>query len=135
MFCCKLQLGWFKDERVWVCFEMAKVHMQYKDGGVTVRLSEEFLPSMQCLRITERVWVCFEMAKMHMQYKDGGVTVRLSEEFLPSMQCLRIREKTGSMAPGGGGGVMPYICHTETCRRSGYTFWPSNPRQGVFFRA
>ena len=37
--------------------------------------------------------------------------------------------------PGGGGGVMPYMCHTETCRRSGYTFWPSNPRQGVFFRA
>ena len=34
-----------------------------------------------------------------------------------------------------GGGVMPYMCHTETCRRSGYTFWPSNPRQGVFFRA
>ena len=33
----------------------------------------------------------------------------------------------------GGGGVMPYMCHTETCRRSGYTFWPSNPRQGVFF--
>ena len=32
--------------------------------------------------------------------------------------------------PGGG---MPYMCHTETCRRSGYTFWPSNPRQGVFF--
>ena len=30
---------------------------------------------------------------------------------------------------------MPYMCHTETCRRSGYTFWPSNPRQGVFFRA
>ena len=28
---------------------------------------------------------------------------------------------------------MPYMCHTETCRRSGYTFWPSNPRQGVFF--
>ena len=26
------------------------------------------------------------------------------------------------------------MCHTETCRRSGYTFWPSNPRQGVFFR-
>ena len=37
--------------------------------------------------------------------------------------------------PGGGGGVMPYMCHTETCRRSGYTFWPSNPRQCVFFRA
>ena len=34
--------------------------------------------------------------------------------------------------PGGG---MPYMCHMETCRRSGYTFWPSNPRQGVFFRA
>ena len=33
----------------------------------------------------------------------------------------------------GGGRVMPYVCHTETCRRSGYTFWPSNPRQGVFF--
>ena len=33
-----------------------------------------------------------------------------------------------------GGGVMPYMCHTETCRRSGYTFWPSKPRQGVFFR-
>ena len=31
------------------------------------------------------------------------------------------------MVPGE---VMPYICHTETCRRSGYTFWPSNPRQG-----
>ena len=28
---------------------------------------------------------------------------------------------------------MPYMCHTETCRRSGYTFWPSNPRQDVFF--
>ena len=36
---------------------------------------------------------------------------------------------------GGGGGVMPCICHTETCRRSGYTFRPSNQRQGVFFRA
>ena len=36
---------------------------------------------------------------------------------------------------GGGGEVMPYMCRTETCRRSGYTFWPSNPRQGVFFRA
>ena len=36
---------------------------------------------------------------------------------------------------GGGGGVMPYMCHRETCRRSGYTFWPPNPRQGVFFRA
>ena len=36
---------------------------------------------------------------------------------------------------GGGGGVMPYICQTETYRRSGYTFWPSNQRQGVFFRA
>ena len=35
----------------------------------------------------------------------------------------------------GGGGVMPYMCHKETCRRSGYTFWPSTPRQGVFFRA
>ena len=33
------------------------------------------------------------------------------------------------------GRVMPYMCHTETCRRSGYTFWPSNPRQGVFFRS
>ena len=30
---------------------------------------------------------------------------------------------------------MPYMCHTETCRRSRYTFWPSNPKQGVFFRA
>ena len=30
-------------------------------------------------------------------------------------------------------GVMPYMCHMETCRRSGYTFWPSNLRQGVFF--
>ena len=29
---------------------------------------------------------------------------------------------------------MPYVCHTEKCRRSGYTFWPSNPRQGVFFK-
>ena len=26
-----------------------------------------------------------------------------------------------------------YMCHMETCRRSGYTFWPSNPRPGVFF--
>ena len=29
--------------------------------------------------------------------------------------------------------VMPYMCHTETCLRSGYTFWPSNPRQGCPF--
>ena len=28
--------------------------------------------------------------------------------------------------------VMPYMCHTETCRRSGYTFWPSNPRRVSF---
>ena len=41
---------------------------------------------------------------------------------------------SGSGMPGGGG-VMPYMCHTETCLRSGYTFWPSNPRQGIFFRA
>ena len=34
---------------------------------------------------------------------------------------------------GGGGGVMPYMCHTETCRQSKYTFWPSNPRQVSFF--
>ena len=33
-----------------------------------------------------------------------------------------------------GGGVMPYMWHTEMCRRSGYTFWPSNPRQGACFR-
>ena len=37
--------------------------------------------------------------------------------------------------PGRGEGNAIYMCHTETCRRSGYTFWPSNPRQGVFFRA
>ena len=30
-------------------------------------------------------------------------------------------------------GVMPYMCHRKTCCQSGYTFWPSNPRQGVFF--
>ena len=28
---------------------------------------------------------------------------------------------------------MPYVCHMETCRRSGYPFWPSNPTQVVFF--
>ena len=39
----------------------------------------------------------------------------------------------GSREGGGGRRLIPYMCHTETCRRSGYTFWPSNPRQGVFF--
>ena len=33
---------------------------------------------------------------------------------------------------GGEGGVMPYMFHTETCRRSGYTFRSSNPRQCLF---
>ena len=44
-----------KDERVWVCFEMAIVqnaHMQYKDCGLTVGLSEGFLPFMRYSRIT-----------------------------------------------------------------------------------
>ena len=44
-----------KDERVWVCFEMARVQndMQYKDCVLTVGLAEEFLPSMRYSRIME----------------------------------------------------------------------------------
>ena len=44
-----------KDKRVWGCFEMAscRIHIQYKDCGQTVGLSEEFLPSMRYSRITE----------------------------------------------------------------------------------
>ena len=44
-----------KDERVWVCFEMreCRMHMQYKECGLTIGLAEEFLPSMEYSRITE----------------------------------------------------------------------------------
>ena len=44
-----------KDERVWVCFEMARVQndMQYKDCVLIDGLAEEFLPSMRYSRITE----------------------------------------------------------------------------------
>ena len=37
--------------------------------------------------------------------------------------------ETASYRQGPGG--MPYMCHTETFRQSGYTFWPSNRRQGA----
>ena len=55
----------------------------------------------------------------------------------PFLEEKRMEEKRTERKEmeGPGGGVMPYMCHTETCRRSGYTFWPSNPRQGVFFRS
>ena len=45
-----------KDERVWVCFEMAdcRMHMKCKDCGPTVGLAEEFLPSMRYSRIKEK---------------------------------------------------------------------------------
>ena len=44
-----------KDERVWACFEMRefRMHVQYKDCGLTVGLAEEFLPFMRYSRITE----------------------------------------------------------------------------------
>ena len=40
-----------KDERVWVCFEMAKVQNDC-ECGLTVGLSEEFLPFMRYSRTT-----------------------------------------------------------------------------------
>ena len=33
----------------------------------------------------------------------------------------------------GGGGVMPYMCHTETCRRSGYILFRLRIRDRVSF--
>ena len=33
--------------------------------------------------------------------------------------------------PGGGGGVLPYMGYTGTCRWIGYGFWPLCPEQGI----
>ena len=59
----------------------------------------------------------------------------LSLHFLMCTSLENVRTFRNYCSPDQirGGGVMPYMCHTETCCRSGYTFWPSNPRQGVFF--
>ena len=33
--------------------------------------------------------------------------------------------------PGGGGGVLPYMNYTGTCRWIGYGFWLLSPEQGI----
>ena len=43
-----------KDERVWVCFEMARVQNAHEDCGPIVGLAEEFLPSMRYSRRKEK---------------------------------------------------------------------------------
>ena len=48
------------------------------------------------------------------------------------MSYIKIYSKSGGHAPGGGNAT--YVPYGDV-PRSGYTFWPSNPRQGVFFRA
>ena len=35
----------------------------------------------------------------------------------------------------GGGGVLPYMGYTGTCRWIGYGFWPLCPEQGIYFQA
>ena len=54
--CSVISYNWYdsieKNERVWVCFETARVQ-QYKDCGLTVGLAEESLPSMRHSRIAE----------------------------------------------------------------------------------
>ena len=52
-----------KDERVWVCFEMARVQNAHAVERLTVGLSEEFLPSMRYSLITENTG-SMELAKI-----------------------------------------------------------------------
>ena len=41
------------NERVWVCFEMARVQNAHAEQREVPGMAEEFLPSMQYSRITE----------------------------------------------------------------------------------